>query len=240
MQMRVTIGIAIALLLPCFPLLANVSVGVCNQTCICIYWDGPGSSTVEVRCNGDGGWSPSSSPTLPIPGDGSWGGGGTPPNSPAPGMPLETVVAMAVNQANNTAKNKVRGDRRYDPEIKYYYTPNNCTRLFYGSSFSESGYELLNGYIRYRNGEAVSDPNQSTRIPCNEGIAAWTMCCEHGKYVLICNEFMNYGPDDRVATLIHEAMHVAGQRETAGGNNGDQTPPSTSQIMAAVKAACGL
>jgi hypothetical protein len=35
-------------------------------------------------------------------------------------------------------------------------------------------------------------------------------------------------------------MHVAGQNETTGGNNGDTTPPNPSQLTDAVKQACGL
>lgn len=242
--MKATLALALFLLVvtvfPASPALANVSVSVCNQTCICIYWDGPTSSTVEVRCTGDAGWAPGgATPSSPVPGDGSWGGG-TPTSSTAPGMPLSGDLYMAVSQANTAAKNAVRGDQQYSPELKWYYVPNACTKLFYGSTYSQDGYQLLNGYITYRNGEGVRDPNNANRIPCNEGVSAWTTCCNHDKYVLICNSFLNQTGPNRTATLIHEAMHVAGQRETVGGNNGDQTPPNPAQLTEAVKAACGL
>jgi hypothetical protein len=99
-------------------------------------------------------------------------------------MPLSGELSLAVSQASSTAKRRVQGDQHYDPEAKWYYTPNNCTRLFYGSKFNEDGYNLLSSYIIYRNGEGVQDPTNTTRTPCSEGVAAWTTCCTHSKYVI--------------------------------------------------------
>jgi hypothetical protein len=155
----------------------NASASVCNQTCICIGWSTPAGYYMEVRCVGDTGWTPGGSPPpSPVPGDGTWGGGGPPIHSSAPGPLLSGSLEPAVTEANYWATNYVKGDLMYDPELKWYYVPNNCSRLFYGSPFSQVGSDLLHSYIHYRYGQNATDPNNPSRIPCNEGLHAWTTC----------------------------------------------------------------
>jgi predicted metallopeptidase len=64
--------------------------------------------------------------------------------------------------------------------------------------------------------------------------------CTHDKYVRVCDSFLSLSFNDRIAILIHEAMHVGGQIENPSGNTGGTTPPSSPQISDVVKLACGL
>jgi hypothetical protein len=244
-RLACTVGVFVVSILWARPLDANAQVEVCNQNCICVYWQSGGDAWVEVRCPGDSGWVGSGSiPSLgsgELPGFGTWGGG-TPTTSQALGLPLNTELTMLVGRAANNAKTKLHGDRVNDPEMgKNIYVPNNCTRLFQGSKFNEDGYSLLNGFVSFRSGDGVYDPNNPTSVPCNEGRAAWTTCCTHSKYVYICGaSFSALTVNDQTKVVIHETLHVAGQLEAVGGNTGGTTPPSPAQIDQAVKDACGL
>jgi hypothetical protein len=230
-----------ASLAPAVTAFANAQVEACqNNTCVCIYWFNGGSATVEVRCSGEGGaeWSGGSNP----PDGGSWGGTGDTPNpGAAPGTILAGTLYQAVTNAQFQAKGLLRGTKQYTEDAKVYYTPNQCTQLFNGSPFSENGYSIMGEYVKFRNGEGYRDPRDPATIPCDSGIPAWTECCTHNPYVLICAGFERMGKNDQIARLIHEVMHVAGQRESQNGNTGSSyTDPNASQITQAVKDACGL
>ena len=243
----IALGLAILLLLWVAPSLhANATVTVCNSNCICIYWADGGSAWVDVRCPGDSGWVgaggvPSLQPTDPLAGSGTWGSG-TLSSSQALGMPLPAELLPIVDRARNTAKTKIHGERVYDPEFgKNIFVPNDCTKLFWGSQFSDDGYSLLNSYVVFREGSGVHDPNNPDSVPCSEGKAAWTTCCNFSKYVYICgSNFSSQTASHQAMILIHEVMHVAGQLENKTGNQGDTTPPSPGQIDQAVKDACGF
>src|SRR5688572_20188432 len=180
--------IAVLLLfLPAESALANIwfcdGNGDGTKECLCIAWQVPGGEKLEMRCNGGGGSAPPgySNPIPP-----TWGGSGSqPPSEPAPGMPLPMSpvnLAGMVANANQTAYVRAKGDK--DP-YSTFWIPDECTALFNNNPFGLSGYSLLNGYIVYRHGEGVQAPDGTT--PCSAGAAAWTTCCEHKKYVFICN-----------------------------------------------------
>lgn len=143
-------------------------------------------------------------------------------------------LAGYVANANQTAQVRVKGDK--DP-YSNFWLPDECTALFSNSPLGMNGYSLLNSYITYRHGEGVQDANG--KVPCSEGNAAWTSCCDHKKYVFICNSFANLSMSERANVLIHEAMHVAGQREDQTGTvSGPSDPPNTTQIQDMVRSVC--
>jgi len=124
-----------------------------------------------------------------------------------------------------------------DPDAsKYEFLPNTCADLFWGAPWSTNGQYLLHTYVAFRNGDGVTDPNG--HVPCSEGAAAWTTCCNHDKYIFLCNSFQNLSSSDRIYTVIHEVMHVAGQKEDTNSTFGPSNPPNPSQITAAVRSAC--
>jgi hypothetical protein len=202
--------------------------------CICIYWVYSTGEYLEKRCPGDAGIVDDPATTAAAAGEGTWTRG-TPTNpSTAPGTPLAGALLTAVDNANASAVRKTHGDRIFDEgSSTYYYVPNECSELFDGSEFNDNGSYLLRSYIQYRDGEGVESGG---RTPCSEGAAAWTTLGNHSKYVFICPSFLNMTSSDRTARLIHEALHVAGQREDEDSST---LPPSDNKITTAVKEACG-
>ena len=225
--------------LVCATQTSSATVSQCDPGCICIYWSSGGTGWQEVRCPGNSMWIDTSpiNPGPSVPG-GSWGGSGTPTNpSTAPGDPLTPQLLMAVNNANISASKLVHGDRIFnDVTGKWEWTPTNCTDLFQGSKFNEQGWSLMQNYIEFRSGVGVQDA--SGQVPCSNGAAAWTTCCQNTKYVFICGSFSAMSFADQQAVLIHEAMHVAGQTEVPGGSGTPSSSPSSQEITAAVKAGC--
>ncbi len=97
------------------------------------------------------------------------------------------------------------------------------------------GAYILGSYIVWRYGEGVTDSRGN--VPCTIS-TAWTECCTHRKYVFICDSFARLTPEERTITVIHEALHVAGQKEDRTTSFGPGDPPTSSQIQANVRAAC--
>jgi hypothetical protein len=226
----------VLLMLLVAPPASAASITLCGDTnqCTCITWISGGSATVEVRC--PTGEDPAGTPTtgtMPP----TWGGTGTPmgSTSPAPGNALDVAQGAAVGRATTAAKNLLLGE--YDTEL-HRYTDNECTNLFDGSKLGKSGHGLLTSYIVFRSGDGVRDAAQN--IPCAGNVAAWTRCCSHSPYVFICPQFANLTSEQQTATLIHEAMHVAGQREDTNTTVGAGDPPSSANITNVVNRACGL
>ena len=204
--------------------------------CTCIYWTTSTGGYLEKRCPGDSGWvtDPSNPPGA---GDGSFGGSTVTNPTTAPGTALPSDKQMVVNQANGRAKFKVHGRRVLSDTGAYVYEPTACTMLFDGSPLNQDGYALLDSYITYRGGENLVSSDGTT--PCNEGAAAWTTCCSGARYVFVCNNFFSMTSSMQSTILIHEAMHVAGQREDKSNTAGPGDPPTTSEITSAVQSACG-
>lgn len=171
---------------------------------------------------------------------GSWGGSGTPAAAPTPlpGQPIVGGLYALVGQAKSKAVIKVRGEKVTDPGTpKDTWIPTRCTNLFVHSPLGKSGVELLNSYIVYRDGTGVIDTTGVDR--CAVGTAAaWTKCCQHDPVIFICDKFNNLNTNQRANILIHEALHVGGQREDTDGAVGPGNPPNTGQISEIVAEAC--
>jgi hypothetical protein len=218
---------------------AAAAISQCGD-CYCITWTYSGGAIIEVRCPADSGspsgWQIGTNP--PDGSSGSWDGNGTrkdPPDT-LPGMPLAGTNKQLADQAKSNAIVKLKGDKVED--MKGQYEPNACTALFDNAPLSMSGLEMVSTYISFRDGTGVRDA--AGDVPCNTA-AAWTLCCEHDPVVFICPaQFNLLSSRARTAVIIHEAMHVAGQMEDRNGTVGPGDPPSSGQIDANVKAACGL
>lgn len=101
------------------------------------------------------------------------------------------------------------------------------------------GADLVQNYIVVRGGEGVQGPGGS--VPCdNPGIAVWTTCCQHDPDVFVCNSFGSLSSNLQTALVIHETMHVAGQPEDTTATAGPNDPPTTAEITARIREACGL
>jgi hypothetical protein len=203
--------------------------------CLCIYWEGSSGAYLEKRCPGEAGWV--TSPTGPVSpgGDGSWAPSNpqTPPT--APGSPLQGELLLATNNAAAAAKLVIRGIRTYVEGIGYTYTPTTCSELFNASNYSTDGYQVLSGII-FRAGEGVQDAQGN--VPCAQSAQLWTRCCNNSPYVMVCNSFLSQTSKQRRNSIIHETMHVAGQREDSTSATGPGGAPTTYQISSAVDAAC--
>lgn len=152
-------------------------------------------------------------------------------------MPLSGELKAAVDRAVSSAKIKTRGQRTLDPETGWYtYAPTKCSELFEGSNFNNNGYSLLSNYVVFRSGEGVQDGNGN--VPCSGSASAWTTCCNNSPYVFVCNRFQSQTSSRQTAVIVHETMHVAGQREDQNPSTGPGDPPNTDQITATVEAAC--
>jgi hypothetical protein len=228
--------IAVLVLLPFVLIAAEISL--CHVDCVCIFW--ANTATQEVRCpTGSGlpsGWTSGNAP--PDGSTGSWGGSGTskPAPSPLPGNPLNMETQMFVSSAKDNAIAKLRGEKVTD--LKGVWEPNECTNLFLNSPLGKKGAYLLGSYVIFRDGTGKKDTQGVDQ--CATGtVAAWTTCCQHDPVVFICpNKFKASTTDDRVKYLIHETLHVGGQREDTDGTTGPGDPPNSSQINDAVAKAC--
>jgi hypothetical protein len=211
------VTIAVLVLLP-FVLTAS-EISLCHVDCVCIFW--AITATQEVRCPQSSGL-PSGWGNPPDGSSGSWGGSGTskPAPSPLPGNPLDPETTMARDSARKLAIEKLRGEKVTD--LKGVWEANECTNLFLNSPLGRSGASLLGSYVVFRDGTGKKDAQGVDQ--CATGISAWTTCCQH--------------VSDRAGILIHETMHVGGQREDTNGTTGPDDPPNTSQIKDAVNKAC--
>ncbi len=229
-----TVVVCLLCLLPAAEAEANASIWFCNNGCLCVAWPTPEGERLEVRCSDGGGSAPPgyTNPVIPP----TFGGSGTKPPAQTihPGNPLPADLNFKVTNANTTAKVEAKGDK--DP-YSTFWIPDECSALFNSAPLHMSGYSILDGYVIYRHGEGVKDAAGNT--PCSSGAAAWTSCCEHKPYVFICNAFGNLSAAEQANTLIHEALHIAGQREDGSTTvGGPSDPPNPGQIQDKVRAVC--
>jgi hypothetical protein len=220
--------------------LTAAEISLCHVDCVCIYWTTTTGGIEEVRCPAGGfpsGWT--SGGGTPSGGNGSWAGTGstTVAPSPLPGNPLSPETYGNVSYAKGKAVTKLRGEKVTDPGTPPgTWIPTECTNLFLNSPLGRSGASLLGSYVVFRDGTGKTDAQGVNQ--CATGIPAWTTCCQHDPVVYICSSFNSLSVSDRVATLIHETMHVGGQQEDKDSTIGPGDPPSAVQISEAVKEAC--
>lgn len=174
----------------------------------------------------------------PVDGPGSFGGNGTPaaPPSPLPGDAITAQQLTKLAAAKSAARSKVARRRipGLDPPT---LAPTTCTLLFENAPLQMTGVELLDSYVIFRGGQNVVGPLGNE--PCSSGgTGAWTTCCDHSPIIYLCNEFSNLSSSTAGLILIHEMLHVAGQREDSNSTTGPGNPPNTAQISAAVMEAC--
>jgi hypothetical protein len=202
-----------------------------SNECVCITWISGATATTEVRCP--------SGTTNPPPGGAvgsTVGGTGIPqaPAAPYPGNPIMGATSQTLSRAKELASEKLQGE--FDPELRRYVA-NECTDLFLESPLNRTGRSLLNGYVVFRSGQGVQD--SSGRIPCDGSTAAWTRCCSHSPYVFICdNQFNQRSTTNGALVIIHELLHVGGQREDQSSTVGPADPPNSGQINDVVAKAC--
>lgn len=153
-------------------------------------------------------------------------------------MVLDPGTNQAVTNATKAAIDKVRGTKITDEGTnKGTFEPNQCTDMFNNSPLGLKGGYLLGSYIIWRDGTGVRDADDMD--VCATGVPAWTTCCSHSPVVFICpGKFNQLSATDRYLTLIHEALHVAGQMEDKDSTVGPNDPPSSTQIGSDVKSAC--
>ncbi|HEX9981967.1 MAG TPA: hypothetical protein VGF69_01765 [Thermoanaerobaculia bacterium] len=166
----------------------------------------------------------------------TFGGSGTPvaAAAPHPGNPLDQATQLALNSGIDLADVKLMGE--FDPDLRRYVS-NECTELFLESPLGRSGRSLLNGYVAFRSGTGVRD--SAGAVPCNGSAAAWTNCCSHSPYIFICDSrFNEMSRTQRALVIIHELLHVGGQREDKNTTVGAGDPPNSPQISDAVAKSC--
>lgn len=238
------ISIAMATCLTGLPCHGGISISFCGPECLCIDYSTGFGSTIEVRCNsgGEGGWATEPSEDLEnVPdGPGSFGGDGEPgegseANAPCSSVVLENKIRLgqALSRARSKLSWKGRGVNR---------SPTTCTTLFRNSPLrlvpkdvladSGSGFRAV-----FREAENCSLPGGQAN-PCSTGSAAFTTCCTHSPYIYLCSEFFEMDATEASETLIHELLHVFGQREDNTTDTGPGNPPTTHQLNDVVRAAC--
>jgi len=211
--------------------------------CLCIDWDGPASTYIEVRCPsaGESGFTTDPNGHLPpgYGGGGGWQGPGGGQTSDNPGKPTSGELTFAINNAKSIARLRLKGDSECCLAGKPYNVPNECTKLFVGNPLGMLGAGLLDNYVNFRDGTGVHAPDGT--VPCNSGgTAMWTTCCAHDPDVMVCSSYKNLGVNDAAAIMIHEVLHVAGQPEDATPGIGPGDFPTTNEITQRVKDACNL
>lgn len=231
----------------CSPASAKVTVTLCGPGCICIDYTKDTGSYIEVRCTGgggggggDGGWTTiEPGPNDPAPDNpGSFGGDGDPgsPTDPHPCNPVSGALLQKLTQAKTWATTKLSWIG--PPENRQ---PTTCTHLFRNSPLGVSGKSLIDGsspfQAVFRNGQSCTLHNGDPS-PCGSGTAAVATCCEHSPYVYLCDSFADLSQTDAGIRLIHELLHVAGQKENTTPSTGPGDPPTTNQLNDLVREAC--
>lgn len=232
------------------PVAAKVKVTLCGPGCICIDYDKGSSSHIEVRCTGGGGggggagggggWTTiPPEPNDPAPdGPGSFGGDGDPgaPVDPHPCNPVTGALSQKLTQAKAWANSHLSWIG--PPENRQ---PTTCTHLFRNSPLHLSGKSLLDGaapfHAIFRNGQNCTLHNGEPS-PCSSSTAAVATCCEHSPYVYLCDSFAGLSQSDAGIRLLHELLHVAGQKEDSTPTTGPGDPPTTNQLNDLVREAC--
>ena len=202
-------------------------------TCTCVSWN----ASFEIRCPGITNWRELSTPPNPRPNRNPGGGGSGAPGGNPPGGNLmdDQELLNSFNNALSIALERGRLSAML-PKSHPDYEPTDCMELFapYGPSMS-NGKWLINQFIIFRTGEGVQSNGEA---PCSvQGKRAWTLNAGSAyPYVFICKQLQYLPPSVAASTLIHEALHVAGLKESP------QYPgkPTSAQIQAKVKQECNL
>lgn len=217
----------LALTSPAFGHLARCSF---DPACICITWSFEDSSTIEIRCpssQGQGsGWANPGSTTSEPPEiedeNGSFHGSGH-----FDGPPF--LMGSEPNFAQST-----KLTRGKSLALSKLSTLDTCRALFANSPLTENPIWLLSK-IQWRNGQ---DYGQSK---CSEpDQVAFHVGESHSIQVLLCEAFSDLNTSQAAVIVIHEALHVAGQRENGDGAAGPNNPPGSLSISRAVADACEL
>ena len=196
-----------------------------NPGCLCIDWDTPGGSHIEIRCPASSVWKVGSTII-----GGTFSGRGAADTSLPPST-LTPIQRISVEEASILAKNLLSG----------LSGNHQCIALFNGSPLLNNSWVthpllLIGDYVVWANGEGVRD--SQGRRPCSWA-DAWTTCCGHTRTVFICDSFTQRSLTGRAHAMIHEALHVAGQLEDSSNNSaGPGDPPSPDHIDDAVARAC--
>lgn len=231
------------------PVAAAVTVTLCGPECICIDYTKASGSYIEVRCTGDsggggggggGGWTtiPPGPSDPPPGGPGSFGGTGNPgsPSNPHPCDAVAGPLAQKLEKAKTWATTKLSWVG--PPENR---RPTTCTALFRNSRLGVPAKSLLDEnapfHAIFRRGQNCTLPNGQTS-PCGSGVAAYTTCCSHSPYVYLCDSFANLTSTDAGIRVIHELLHIAGQREDETSSTGPGDPPTSNQLNDLVRVAC--
>ncbi len=212
---------------PCSP------TGSGPPDCTCVDW----GAVFEIRCPGITDWRELGGTPNPNPNPNPGGGGSGAPTGNPPGESLANNELLEDSFKNAKLKALARGKLSpMLPKTHPDYEPTDCMELFapYGPSMS-NGKWIINQFIQYRWGEGVQ---ANGGVPCNDGAtSAWTLNAGSGyPYVFLCNQFKDLPLNEAAVILIHEALHVAGLKESPA------TPgkPTTHQIQNQVRQTCGL
>lgn len=192
--------------------------------CLSYRMEETGAGEYTVTCVLGGGGTGMPAPgggggSTPSPGGGGGGGGG----SSAPGVPLSGELLARANQARTIALDKLANPQ--------------CATLFsgYPAPWNNGAY-ILGSYAALRGGSGTP--------ACSSGaVAAWTLQAArptdpviHSNFIVLCGGFLNISsPNERANRLVHEALHIAGLRESPP----DTSAMTTTQIDAMVRGACG-
>ena len=202
-----------------------------GNSCICITWSRASGDYIEVRCPHVNGWTNNRASWNDATGtlvneDGSWGGNGTmqdPTSGELEGSTVSGLLSIKVIDAIAKA-----GELLQEPK---------CRKLFDGAPLTTNPTNLILENMIKRNGEGVEGPGGVT--PCDSSsIKVWTTCCSHTPVLYFCNSFSSVNALQAGRLIIHEALHVAGQRENSSASAGPNDPPNPSGINSAVSKAC--
>lgn len=178
---------------------------------------------------------PTQLPTIPPP-PGSIGGGGPSTPGTRPGndrgqgaghdIPNASELATKLRDAKSLALSKLANPT--------------CAQLFANTSYNmHNGVYIIRDFTIYRDG---TNTLEAGRRLCVGSRPAYTR--QHGRRVLLCRDaFLGQTESEAAITIIHEALHTAGQSEClvarpAGPNNNPPPCPTTEMLNDAVRRAC--
>ncbi len=228
---------------------ARANLQACGD-CICIEWSLDTGIYIEVRCTeasgggADGGWALTPPPTGSVPDNGGSFGGNTnlnPYSSPPPGTSVPSGPKTdKLNSAKSSAGSKLALNCHKDPvdqQIKCWETT--CTSLFANNRTHMPGSQIFGSAV-FRYGQNFSYlADGVTRTPCQETNAPIAFVrAINDRYIFLCDTFFGFAPPTASLLLIHELLHVAGQREDLNGVAGPNNPPSSDAIQDEVENAC--
>ena len=197
-----------------------------DPACLCITWYSAASARVEVRCPDYGGWTNqtagpvSNPPTIEDPagsfrGNGLFEGGFF--HAPSVSLAQQRKLSSAIY----VARDRLESLR--------------CAGLFQNSPLTENALWLLSK-IQWRNGEL--DPAGFCTEP--DVKAYYRHPSVHEPIVYLCDAFTGQTLSEAATTVIHELLHVAGQREDDTWQAGPGDYPISRGITFVIEEACNL